>query len=88
MKTCYDLKIKQIFTMWNNPKGNADTARVMRTIKEDLIWSYDWQSPFELQPTFENWVNDYNTDFPHQSLGYKTPAQMMSSTQTQGVAMI
>jgi putative transposase len=88
MKTCSDLKIKQIFTTWNNPKGNADTERVMRTLKEDLIWPYDWQSPFELQPTFENWVNDYNTDFPHQSLGYKTPAQMMSSTQTQGVAMI
>ena len=88
MKTCSDLKIKQIFTTWNNPKGNADTERVMRTLKEDLIWPYDWQSPFELQPTFENWVNDYNTDFPHQSLGYKTPAQMMSLTQTQGVAMI
>ena len=33
MKTCSDLKIKQIFTTWNNPKGNADTERVIRTIK-------------------------------------------------------
>ena len=32
MKTCSDLKIKQIFTTWNNPKGNADTERVIRTI--------------------------------------------------------
>ena len=30
--------IKQIFTTWNNPKGNADTERVMRRIKEDFIW--------------------------------------------------
>ena len=28
------LGIEQIFTSYDNPKGNADTERVMRTIKE------------------------------------------------------
>lgn len=32
MKTCSQLTIKQIFTTWNNPKGNADTERVIRTL--------------------------------------------------------
>jgi putative transposase len=32
------LEIKQIFTSYDNPKGNAETERVMRTIKEELIW--------------------------------------------------
>lgn len=32
------LGIEQIFTSYDNPKGNADTERVMRTIKEELIW--------------------------------------------------
>ncbi len=41
MKACSDLGIKQIFTSWSNPKGNADTERVIRTLKEDLIWPYD-----------------------------------------------
>ena len=68
MKTCSHLQIKQIFTAWNNPKGNADTERVIRTLKEDLIWTHDWQSPFDLQPTCEHWIHNYNTDFPHQSL--------------------
>ena len=27
MQYCYALGIKQIFTSWNNPKGNADTER-------------------------------------------------------------
>ena len=37
MKECSELEIKQIFTTWNNPKGNADTESVFRTLKEDLI---------------------------------------------------
>jgi hypothetical protein len=58
-----------------NPKGNADTKRLIRTIKEDLIWPYDWNSPFELEEAFNHWVSDYNTDFLHQSLNYQTPYQ-------------
>jgi transposase InsO family protein len=79
MKACSDLNITQIFTSWNNPKGNADTERVMRTIKEDLVWTHDWQSPFLFEEAFIAWVDHYNTDFPHQSLRYKTPAQAMAS---------
>ena len=77
MKACSQLKIKQIFTTWNNPKGNADTERVFRTLKEDLVWTHDWAIPFQFQQDFEQWIIDYNTDFPHQSLDYKTPAQAM-----------
>ncbi|NBV83421.1 hypothetical protein EBR57_04795 [bacterium] len=75
MKACSELKIKQIFTTWNNPKGNADTERFFRTIKEDLIWPNEWTSPFQLQAALDAWLVSYNTDFPHQSLRYKTPAQ-------------
>jgi putative transposase len=77
MKACSQLKIKQIFTTWNNPKGNADTERVFRTLKEDLVWTHDWAIPFQFQRDFDQWIIDYNTDFPHQSLDYKTPAQAM-----------
>ncbi len=41
MKDCSTLNIKQISTSYNNPKGNADTERVMRTIKEDLVWPHE-----------------------------------------------
>lgn len=38
------LKIEQIFTSYDNPKGNADTERVMRTIKEEVIWINEFGS--------------------------------------------
>jgi putative transposase len=83
MKACSELKIKQIFTSWNNPKGNADTERIMRTLKEDLVWPYDWQSPFEFEAALSAWVLNYNFDFPHQSLKYRTPAQFNADFKRQ-----
>ncbi len=75
MKSCSILGIKQIFTTWSNPKGNSDTERVMRTIKEDIVWPYDWENPFEFGVALSKWINDYNSDFPHQSLGNMTPEE-------------
>ena len=69
------LGVKQIFTTWSNPKGNSDTERVMRTIKEDIVWCYDWDHPFNFQMALTKWINDYNTDFPHQALNNMTPSQ-------------
>ena len=33
-----ELGLEHIFTSYCNPKGDADTERVIRTLKEDLIW--------------------------------------------------
>lgn len=81
MKASSALGIKQIFTSWNNPKGNADTERVMRTIKEDLVWPREWDFPFELERALKQWIHNYNTDYPHSSLGYLTPEQFEQKHQ-------
>ena len=38
MKERATLDIEQIFTSYDNPKGNADTQRVIKMIKEEIIW--------------------------------------------------
>ena len=75
MQACSVLEIKQIYASYNNPKGNADTERVMRTIKEDFIWVREFSSPIEFTEAFKKWVEGYNTDYPHSSLNYMTPCQ-------------
>lgn len=75
MLSCSLLGLKQIFTTWSNPKGNSDTERVLRTIKEDIVWTYEWDSPFEFEKALHNWIIKYNNDFPHQSLNNMTPRQ-------------
>jgi len=81
MMNCSLLGIKQIFTTWCNPKGNSDTERVMRTIKEDLVWGYDWDNPFDFQIALSKWIHNYNNDFPHQSLNNMTPNQFFQNHQ-------
>jgi len=73
MKACRSMEINQAFTSYNNPKGNADTERVFRTMKEELLWLREWTSLFELVDALSNWVAYYNTNYLHSALGYKTP---------------
>ena len=75
MEACSVLEIKQIFASYNNPKGNADTERVIRTIKEDFVWINEFLSPFEFTEGFKEWVDNYNNDYPHSSLNYFTPSE-------------
>jgi len=75
MQACSIMEIKQIFASYNNPKGNADTERVIRTIKEDFIWVREFTSPSEFIEAFGKWVENYNNDYPHSSLNYQTPCQ-------------
>jgi len=85
MKHCSTLGLKQIFTTWSNPKGNSDTERVMRTIKEDLVWPYEWDNPFDFEIALNHWIDRYNTDFPHQSLNNMTPKQFFETKTAQPV---
>jgi putative transposase len=59
MKACSTLGIQQAFTSDNNPKGNADPERIMRTLKEACLWLQVWTSPFELIRALEEWSTDW-----------------------------
>lgn len=73
MEACSTLGIRQAFTSYNNPKGNADTERMMRTIKEELIWLREWSNATELKMALEEWFAGYNRGYLHSALGYRTP---------------
>jgi len=76
MKTCSNLDIKQIFTSYNNPKGNADTERMIRTMKEELFWLREWVTERELSLELDKWVEYYNRKYLHSAHGYRTPAKV------------
>lgn len=86
MKACHCLEVKQIFTSYNNPKGNADTERVIRTAKEELFWLKEWQSIKQVEDALNSWVKEYNTSYLHSSLGYKTPLSREENYEEQEVA--
>ena len=83
INACAVLNIDQAFTSYNNPKGNANTERVIRTIKEDCIWINEWGSLNEAQSAIEHWIHDYPIRdglrhihlYPHSALDYLSPVE-------------
>ena len=86
LAVCGQLGITQTFTSYNNPKGNADTERSIRTLKEECLWLREWPSPFELADAVARWFESFNVSYLHSSLGYRTPEayeqQWVTSHQT------
>lgn len=76
MKYCCETGVHQIFSSFCNPKGNAETERFMRTIKEECCWLQDWDSFDQLQKAIVEWIDFYNNNYLHSSLGYKSPLQV------------
>jgi len=57
------------------PTGNAVAERLIRTMKEEVVWLRDWDSADELRAALEAWLRRYNEQRPHQALGWQTPAE-------------
>jgi transposase InsO family protein len=72
---CGQTGIEQIYTSYNNPRGNAETERVIRTMKEELLWLREWNDLEELKKAVESWVKDYNANYLHSALGYRSPEE-------------
>jgi transposase InsO family protein len=76
MATMSTLGIEQVFTSYDNPKGNAETERMMRTIKEELLWLREFRTLEEAREAIHHWITvDYNQQYVHSSLGYKSPCE-------------
>jgi transposase InsO family protein len=85
---CEDLcdmwSVEQTFSPPGRPTGNAVAERLIQTLKVELIWLRDWESLEELQEALEAWRRDYNTERPHQSLGWQTPAEKRAANLGRG----
>ncbi len=76
MKDMVTLGIEQIFPSYDNPKGNADTERMMRTIKEEVLWLNEGARFEEAKETIGRWIEgEYNPLDGHSALGYRSPEE-------------
>jgi transposase InsO family protein len=81
------LGIEQVFTNYDNPKGNAETERLMRTIKEELLWLREFTSLEEARTAIHHWITvEYNERYVHSALGYKSPREFEAALRQQEAA--
>lgn len=55
---------------------NIFTERLWRTVKYEDIYLHDYESPKEVRQGLARYFEFYNNERPHQSLDYRTPAQV------------
>jgi len=58
---------------------NVIIERWFRSLKTEYIYINEYSSPRELRNGIQEYIEDYNTLRPHQSLGYDTPATVFYS---------
>ncbi|WP_281273113.1 integrase core domain-containing protein [Desulfosoma caldarium] len=58
-----------------SPQQNGMIERFMRTLKEECIWLNLFSSFDEAKAIIEGWIREYNTERPHQELGYLSPVE-------------
>jgi transposase InsO family protein len=73
MRACAAMGIRQAFTGYSNPKGNADTERFLRALKEELVWLREWTSPAVVLAALDRWIADDKAGYLHSALGYRSP---------------
>ena len=55
---------------------NVRTERFFRTLKYDLIYIHEFDTPRALRTAIGKYMNEYNTYRPHSSIGGKTPDEV------------
>jgi len=78
--------INHITTSYCNPKGNAETERFMRTLKEEIIYQNEFDTFEEAASKVKNFINYYNQDYLHSSLNYLSPVDFETKLNYKNVA--
>ena len=55
---------------------NVIIEKWFRSLKCELIYINEFQSPRELRQAIGNYIHSYNTERPHSSLDYHYPADL------------
>ncbi|HEX9657950.1 MAG TPA: DDE-type integrase/transposase/recombinase [Bacteroidota bacterium] len=73
------LGIDHVTTSYNNPKGNADTERFMRTFKEEVVWPNEFDSFLEATNAVDTFFRFYNHDYSRSTIGEQSPIDFEQS---------
>ena len=79
--TCRDYRLEQEFITPYTPEQNGMIERFFRSFKEECVWQHSFRSFAEAKRTILTWLNWYNHERPHQSLGYKSPIEFRAQQE-------
>jgi len=60
---------------------NVRTERFFRTLKYDLVYINEYETPREIRHMLRSYIPHYNTVWPHSSVGNVPPAWLYERDQ-------
>lgn len=69
-------KINDVVTAVRHPQSCGRLERFHRTLKEECIWLYEWESLEGLEERVAEYIRHYNHERIHSALGYRTPMEV------------
>lgn len=76
---CENSGIKHVRIQKGKPNQNGFVERFNRTYREDVLNANIFENVNQVRELTENWVDDYNNNHPHSSLGNMSPIEFMKS---------
>jgi len=73
--TCKDYRLTQEFITPYTPEQNGMIERWFRSLKEECVWQFNFESFEQARREITAWIEFYNTARPHSSLGYLSPVE-------------
>lgn len=68
-------KVAQSFSALSQPHDNAVIESFFSYMKREEIYRTQYKSEQQFAKSVENYVEFYNTQWPHSTFNYKTPEQ-------------
>ena len=70
-RICQNNGIRHLLTAPYSPTTTGKVERFHKTMRSDFLVDHDWVHPSieALQRALDEWVSEYNTKRPHQSIG-------------------
>ena len=74
-RICAENGIRHLLTAPRSPTTTGKVERWHKTMRAEFLRDHDQQHATiaELQAALDGWVNEYNTERPHQALGMRPP---------------
>lgn len=76
---CENSSIKHVRIQKGKPNQNGFVERFNRTYREDVLDATIFESVNQVKELTLNWMEDYNNNHPHASLGNMSPNEFMKS---------
>ena len=80
---CRDYRLRQEFITPYTPEQNGIVERFFRSLKEECVWQHVFPDFAEARREITAWIRWYNTERPHQALGYRSPTEWRAQQLTQ-----